>query len=474
MDFFGEDEINLRVEDFKRHLQHADRMIFSAKFGDGKSIFLQKIREDKERFSNYEFITIYPVNYVVAKNEDIFEYIKRDILIQLTKLKLVENIDIKKLLTSFCSLENVKEVLFFLVSSIPECGPIIKKLLEKAIDISKKYNDEKATYEKYFGTFRAQRGGLYEDDVYTQMIKEALGLLKNGYINEKQELITKKPVLIIEDLDRLDPAHLFRILNVISAHIDDKSEPDKVLNKFGFSNIVIVMDYDTTRHIFEHFYGIEASYAGYMSKFLSEEPFRYSISGMAILKLKDKIAREVGVRMEFLNAFDKLNQKLSNFSVRDVVRLYDLDLSTRIYKDVLGIPGKKKLSLHMPIFKLLIYMTEVGMNYGDIEEDLRKNPKYNDWDYLKLIYPLSLISKTPPPRIFDFGDKRIRVDYNYIHNDVIAEIELTEYYDTVISSNPVEVLDHDYAWYCKILDSYIDIAGFNRNKGQSFNIPHRL
>ena len=128
----------------------------------------------------------------------------------------------------------------------------------------------------------------------------------------------------------------------------------------------------------------------------------------------------------------------------------------------------------MPIFKLLIYMTEVGMNYGDIEEDLRKNPKYNDWDYLKLIYPLSLISKTPPPRIFDFGDKRIRVDYNYIHNDVIAEIELTEYYDTVISSNPVEVLDHDYAWYCKILDSYIDIAGFNRNKGQSFNIPHRL
>ena len=36
----------------------------------------------------------------------------------------------------------------------------------------------------------------------------------------------KKPVLIIEDLDRLDPKHLFRILNVVSAHIDDSNRPD--------------------------------------------------------------------------------------------------------------------------------------------------------------------------------------------------------------------------------------------------------
>ena len=160
MEYIGEKELNHKLDDFKNHLDHVDRMILSAKFGDGKSFFLQKIREDKERFPEYEFITLYPVNYVVAQNEDIFEYIKRDILIQLTNLKLIEKIDLKKLVTSIGSFENFKEVLFFLISSIPQYGPIIKKLLEKAIDISKKYNDEKATYDNYCSTFKYQRGGL--------------------------------------------------------------------------------------------------------------------------------------------------------------------------------------------------------------------------------------------------------------------------------------------------------------------------
>ena len=87
MEYIGEKELNHKLDDFKNHLENADRMILSAKFGDGKSFFLQKIREDRERFSEYEFITIYPVNYVVVQNEDIFEYIKRDILIQLVKLE---------------------------------------------------------------------------------------------------------------------------------------------------------------------------------------------------------------------------------------------------------------------------------------------------------------------------------------------------------------------------------------------------
>lgn len=30
-----------------------------------------------------------------------------------------------------------------------------------------------------------------------------------------------KSVLIIEDLDRIDPAHLFRIMNVLSSQVDN-------------------------------------------------------------------------------------------------------------------------------------------------------------------------------------------------------------------------------------------------------------
>ena len=52
-------------------------------------------------------------------------------------------------------------------------------------------------------------------------------------------------------MDRIDPGHLFRILNVLGAHIDTNKDE----NKFGFENIVVVLDYITTEHIFHHFYG---------------------------------------------------------------------------------------------------------------------------------------------------------------------------------------------------------------------------
>lgn len=100
MECIGKNEINNKLDDFKNHLEHADRMILSAKFGDGKSFFLQKAREDKIRFENYDFFTIYPVNYSVAKNEDIFEYIKRDIIIQLKERNVLDKIDIDALFDS--------------------------------------------------------------------------------------------------------------------------------------------------------------------------------------------------------------------------------------------------------------------------------------------------------------------------------------------------------------------------------------
>lgn len=33
--------------------------------------------------------------------------------------------------------------------------------------------------------------------------------------------MSAKSVLIIEDLDRIDPAHLFRIMNVLSSQVDN-------------------------------------------------------------------------------------------------------------------------------------------------------------------------------------------------------------------------------------------------------------
>ena len=37
MKYIGEKELTNKLDEFKNHLEHADRMILSARFGDGKS-----------------------------------------------------------------------------------------------------------------------------------------------------------------------------------------------------------------------------------------------------------------------------------------------------------------------------------------------------------------------------------------------------------------------------------------------------
>ncbi|MFG5859419.1 hypothetical protein LDB17_14590, partial [Dysgonomonas sp. Shenzhen-Wh21] len=73
--------IENKLNEFHHYLRINDRCIFSAKFGDGKSYFLSQFMSQYK--DKYFFIPIYPVNYQVAENKDIFEYIKRDILIRL-------------------------------------------------------------------------------------------------------------------------------------------------------------------------------------------------------------------------------------------------------------------------------------------------------------------------------------------------------------------------------------------------------
>lgn len=469
MEYIGEQELNKKLNDFKNHLEHADRMILSAKFGDGKTFFLQKVREDNEKFSDYEFITVYPVNYAVAANEDIFEYVKRDILIQLAKLGLLNKIDIEKLITSVFSFENFKEVLSFLVSCFPG-GAFYNKLLDKVFDISKKYSYEKNTYEKYFGTFKVQKGGLYEDDAFTQMIKEALCLLKNGHLNEKGTVIQKKPVLIIEDLDRLDPAHLFRILNVISAHIDDCSTPYKVGNKFGFSNIVIVMDYDTTKHIFEHFYGRNASYDGYMSKFVTEEPFRYCLTDLALTKLKEKIVEEVKVDKKLLDKFEIFNQRLSNCSMRDIARISDLNINDKILQTELGWEKENMFSTDLPIFKLLIYMTELGLSCGDMNTDLSLQEEYDEVEYLKLIYPLYFLFTKDAKNEFISLGRGVRVFLDKTGGVTTnIKIEISGNYSTNAPQLSKAIDKKNYAKYVYYFGSHLDLASLNRNEGHSID-----
>ena len=293
--------ISNKLRDFEEHLNLNRQTIVSAKFGDGKTYFLNKYIEQHEQ--DTFFIVLHPVNYVVSSNEDIFEYIKRDILCSLVhraEFKETNWVDIfKGIWKSDSILESVE--------TIAECVPY-GKIATIPFRFLEKVNNEYSV-NKFFDRFKEKPGSLFEMDQFTVAIQHTIEQIQKGGL---------KCILIIEDLDRIDPEHLFRILNVLGAHVDE----DKNTNKFGFDNIVAVLDYDTTRHIFHHFYGEMANYEGYMSKFMSSYPFEYSITKVAHEQLEAYLKNDC--RIESLGNFPKntsglsLVEKINNMSVRDV------------------------------------------------------------------------------------------------------------------------------------------------------------
>jgi len=324
-------DLKEKIKDFAQYLATTDRIILSAKFGDGKTYFLNQLRNSEELSEDYKFFTIYPVNYSVAKNEDVFEYIKRDIILQLNKEGLLNKVDIDAVFNSLFSFDDVRTVVSFLLSFVPG-GTFYDKILNKFCEKKKKYEGKKHTADKYLSSFTQKQGSLYEEDGYTLLIRDAINWMKQDHSMNGPEWKKKKAVLIIEDLDRLDPKHLFRILNVLSAHIDDTTTPDVVTNKFGFDNIVLVMDYETTAHIFHHFYGKEACYEGYMSKFLSREPFRYSIQPYIAIQIEREISKELGITHIFTN-YLKFWMRIRQLSIRDLKKLTTFDTQDRIRSD---------------------------------------------------------------------------------------------------------------------------------------------
>lgn len=356
--------IEHKIEQFKTHILDNKRVILSAKFGDGKTCFLGQV---KETLSNeFYFITLYPVNYAVAKNEDVFEYIKRDILLQLATDGILSDIDFEAVADSIFCWENLREVISFLLSCVPG-GELYKKLLVKAEKFKKEYDKRKSTWDKYNIFFINQKGGLYEHDAYTKMIESGIEYIGNPTKPQGG----KKPVLIIEDLDRIDPGHLFRILNVLGAHIDTNKDE----NKFGFENIVVVLDYITTEHIFHHFYGQDANYYGYMSKFMSCYPFEYSIKEIAkdyvydYIEKECKVPRNIAFKIDVGFKYEKsvrqpeiLDSYLNKISVRDIAHALD-NINNQFIEDTIILRDSFKVSTNSGLIKFLSLIKRLGIDF---------------------------------------------------------------------------------------------------------------
>ena len=339
-------QLNKELEKFHSHLQQNQRTILSSIFGNGKTTLLNQYMKIYSYES--EFIVLHPVNYSCGTNEDIFEYIKRDILLQLSNKQLLERIDLDAIDSTLFTWDNLKDLIGFLVSLAPG-GDHLQKLwekfqpwIDKGLKVKSEYEEKATTYENYSSIFKNQRGGIYEHDVYTELIEKTLSTIQNRQQVENDSH-KNKAILIIEDMDRVDPAHLFRILNVLGAHLDiDIENENKNGNKFGFDNIILVMDYYTTEHIFHHFYGKNANYNGYIQKFISHNVYHFNISDAARNELLSTLTERCSMDEDIIKALPiyvdnngvqiTIGRIIQQLSVRDIAHILD-NLDNQILQD---------------------------------------------------------------------------------------------------------------------------------------------
>ena len=285
-----ENMISLQDEllSFGRYFEANNRCVLSAPFGEGKSFFLNEFI--RERCADYDFITLYPTNYQVCDNKDIFEYIKRDILFGLIALDdtIIDGFDATKL-------GIIRKAILESEESVSECIPDINacvcgmgltfspskvvNTLLKIWESCEKLSDVHGNpYKEYLLSFDNEKGGIYELDAVTNLICSLVQTRRES---------GRKMVLVVEDLDRIDPGHIFRILNVLSAHMAyTNGYDDGAKNKFNFDKILLLCDFKNIEKIYHHLYGEKTDFKGYISKFSAVRPFEYSI--------RDKIAKHIG------------------------------------------------------------------------------------------------------------------------------------------------------------------------------------
>jgi hypothetical protein len=269
-------------QELKQYGDSSARIFFSGKYGVGKTKFLERFFDARQ--DEYLRIHLFPVNYQISTNEDIINLLKYDILVALFeeyedffKINDIKSIQDNILLfyvwiKHFISPKNSNLILttpLDILETIPEIGKLGRSL-KSLLDINQEFQQFKSIYEKgekgiaeeYLS--RIKEDDLTETDIISQLIKNKIQEIKGE----------KKSVLIIDDLDRLDPEHIFRILNILSAHFDQGREQEGD-NKFGFDYIIIVGDYNNIQSIFHHKYGKKADFYGYMDKFYTIKPFEF-------------------------------------------------------------------------------------------------------------------------------------------------------------------------------------------------------
>lgn len=377
--------------DFKQHLELVNnkRILFSGPFGTGKSTFLKEFSEKENE--GFFYLKIFPVNYSVSANEDVFELIKFDLLLQLMG-NYYEEIELEKedftllLKSQVFIMERMKfmPLLYAILGFSEKIGtPIVKfiEALEKTVGDFKAFNDEIKIDEEnditaFLESIQNTKGSSHEMDAVSELIFDLIGRIKTKYPK-------KESVLIIDDLDRLDPEHIFRLFNIFSAHYDEINDK----NKFGFDKVIFVCDMDNIRKIFHHKYGTGVDFSGYIDKFYSIEPFDFDNRKYVKAKIGELLyAIRLDSNLRYYN-FNE-NGRFYNSTKAIILSLIEarlLNLRMLLQYPVLKVPdfyfGKQKSAQNSVNSHILVLFYLLKNFYGSFDIlQLKIKKLYNSFD----------------------------------------------------------------------------------------------
>lgn len=382
--------VDSAIQEFSSHLECHPRTILSARYGDGKSYFIDAFMKSPAVKKKYQVLKLYPVNYQVLDNRDIFDIIKYDVLLQLGLNDMLDpSIEISTWdAILFCMKSqglNLLDSLFNIAScfdgtiTVKAIGKIGKGMVGVIKNIQDALKDYKKGDSNFIDSFisNIDETTIYDEDPITKIIQKNIESWR-----KKRENENKRIVLLFEDMDRIDPAHLFRILNVFSAHMDYSYkyavEPGESLigNKFGVDNVVIVLDINNLKSIFHHFYGEETCFDGYIHKFADKGQYNYSLQAESIKYFYQCLAKVTNLSEDIIKEILNVN-KLIGRSLRELSSSLDNIKQQR----------KRVQKCNYDITALMVCMRRLGLVDNDIVRCFTRVIEQNKTKWMEYLYP---------------------------------------------------------------------------------------
>lgn len=424
-------DISEIVQDFRHHVVMNKNIILSGAFGSGKSYMLD---EFKRKYScEFKIVTIFPINYTISGNADIVEYIKHDIIYQLVlQGYITEHTDFSAVSDSIFTTENLTKLTERLLEKIPG-GGLISEAIRIGIETSERHDCEKHAVADYLEGFN-KVGSIYERDIYTEMIRVGLD---NGRRDGMQWM------LIIEDLDRIDPHNIFRLLNVFGAHLDYSyiTGEEVKTNKFGFDKIVFVLDYRQTSEIYNRYFGLESenSWEGYISKFLSSQPFYFEgVAAAAKGVVLRSIAQDCRIDYKIIETLFP-----HEYSIRTLSKVTFEGFESFLRKEKVELSDGSAFAADCRFTRLLYYLHQLDGGINQLGKILEEKPV----DYLEIVAPALLYHRKESSVFIDHCRLKQSDDYeDYDVNDNSEEdYEHTYYHVGVTSDGAIEIKEVKFA-----------------------------